>query len=243
MDKILVTRPLQDFARTAEAIEVLGFEAMAAPMMNFETKPFAATDLAEFSGLIFTSANGVRALADFAEFKQLACYAVGDASAKAAQDMGFELFAKGAGDVGSLCDVIAEDYLARGLKKPLLHISGVHRAGNLSAKLAELSIAVQRIQAYEMVENRLISEQVMRLILAKEIAGLLFYSTRSAQIFIKNIRKMELLAQIRQIPTFCLSKNIADAACRPYLEHIHFVNQPDEAALLDLMQQKLNLFR
>lgn len=237
MDKILVTRPSQDFERTAQALHAAGFAAVAAPMMNFEIMGFDVPDLSQFSALVFTSANGVRALQQRPEFRGMACYAVGEQSAKAAVDAGFVLLAQGAGDVQSLCKIIEKDNFGR---KHLLHISGVHQAGNLVQNLADMSIICRRVQAYQMVAAQQISDEVVEQIRNRDITAILFYSARSAQIFNENMEKMGLLDEILEIAAFCLSKNIADGLSSPYLKQIYYVNQPDEAALIELMQQKLN---
>lgn len=239
MDKILITRPYEDFKRTATALSDLGFAAISAPMMEFTPLEFTLPKLDDYAALVFTSANGTRAVKHLAKFKQLPCYVVGKQSCIAAIDNGYEILAQGGGDVVSLSTAIAKDYLTRGFTKPLLHISGVHMAGNLMQNLADLSIAMQRIQAYEMLVVSKIDREAERQIKAKKIAGILLYSRRSAEIFIENMQKNELLAKITEIPLFCLSKNIANALPKPYLKHIYFVDKPDEAALLALMHEKL----
>lgn len=242
MPKILVTRPLQDFERTANALELLGFEAVHVPMMRFEPLTFKAPKLRGYAALVFTSANGLRAIENSERYRQLPCYVVGETTKKMAVGRGFEVLAVGDGDVESLCDAIKNDYLARGLETPLLHISGVHMAGKLAIRLAELSIASERLQAYEMVEIANIDAETLRVLEAEEIDGMLFYSARSAKIFIENMKKDGILQKISEIPAFCLSKNIADGVCKPYLKHIYFTNQPDETDLLNLVQIKLNIY-
>lgn len=241
MRQILVTRPKEDFKRTADNLAQLGFEALSAPMMDFNQILFSMPEMAEVAALIFTSANGIRAVKDRAEFKAMACYVVGAQTAKLAAECGFEILGQGAGNVSSLCEVIAQDYLARGFDKPLLHISGVHQAGNLSQSLAELSIATHRLQAYEMQKVADIAVDIEQRLESQTIDAILLYSARSAKIFIEIMKNRQILQKISDIPVFCLSKNIAEALGKPYLTHIYFVDQPDEDALLALMQEKLKI--
>lgn len=239
MDKILITRPREDFRRTADSVALLGFEALSAPSLLFKILDFELPVLEDFAALVFTSANGVRAVRDYPEMRELPCYVVGVQTAKTAEQLGFRVLLRGANDVVSLADKIALDYKKQGFDKPLLHVSGTHMAGNLSKILVERSIVVQRIQAYIMDEVNDVSAEILTAIEGGNITGILFYSSRSAKIFIENMRKNQLLAKISEIPTFYLSKNIADAVAKPYLKHIYYVNQPDEAKLLTLMQLKL----
>lgn len=240
MQQILVTRPKADFQRTADGLAELGFTAISAPVMNFTKLEFSTPDLNKVAALIFTSANGIRATANVAEFKALPCYVVGKQTAKLAAEHGFEILGQGAGDVKSLVNTIAQDYLARALKKSLLHISGVDQAGDLAKSLAELSIDCGRLQAYKMKPAKQIIPEIEQKLCAGEIEAILFYSTRSAKIFIELCEKTTILAKINSIPIFCLSKNIAERACKPYLKQIYYTDQPDEQALLNLLHKKLN---
>ncbi|PCI86447.1 MAG: hypothetical protein COB24_09790 [Hyphomicrobiales bacterium] len=240
MKQILVTRPQQDFQRTADGLAGLGFLAVSAPMMVFCELEFLMPKLDEVAALVFTSANGIRAIVDVAEFKALPCYVVGKQTAKLAALHGFEVLGQGAGDVASLVEVIARDYLVRGLENKLLHISGVDQAGDLAKSLAELSIDCERLRAYEMKPTKQIMPEIEQKLCAGEIDAILFYSTRSAKIFIDLIEEMRHLAKISSLPIFCLSKNIAERACKPYLKQIYYIDQPDEQALLDLLHKKLN---
>ena len=161
MDKILVTRPVADFERTQMALEELGFAALSAPMMCFEVKKFDSPAVSEISALVFTSANGVRALAGRADLQKLPCYVVGEQSGKLAVECGFTVWAQGDGDVKSLSKIIATDYFARGLTKPLLHVSGVHQAGNLAHLLGEMGVKIERVQAYLMVETTIVDVEIL----------------------------------------------------------------------------------
>ncbi|NRA85909.1 MAG: uroporphyrinogen-III synthase [Rhizobiales bacterium] len=243
MHKILVTRPLEDYQRTADNLFKLGFAAIHAPMMVFKLKAFIKPDISQYSALIFTSANGIRAIekADcFSEIIKLPCYVVGAQTAEMAKKVGFKIFAKGAGDVNSLCDVIINDYRQRGMSAALLHVSGLHKAGNLSRILKEAAIDVGSIHAYEMLEEGFIAEDIQRAFMGDDIKAILLYSPRSAKIFVKNIKKLGLLQNISEIPTYCLSNNIAELLRKSYLKHIYFVEQPNEAALLNLLHKQLN---
>lgn len=242
MRKILVTRPLEDYQRSANKIAQMGFEAVHAPMMRFKNLAAEMPSRNAISALIFTSANGIRAilaLKEIEQFKKLPCYVVGAQTAQMANEHGFEVWAQGDGDVQSFVKVIEVDYSERKRVGDLLHISGVHQAGNLSRALTQLSIANQRIQAYEMIEIDRLTPDIVAAFSAHEISAILLYSTRSAEILIKNLKKHNILQKISDIPTYCLSYGIASDACKPYLDKVYWAEKPNEAALLKLMQDDL----
>ncbi len=242
MGKILVTRALEDYLHTAKKLETLGFEAIHSPVLKFVPSSFEQVDFLAFSALVFTSANGVRALKtspDFEKFKKTPCYAVGEHSAQLAIDYGFKLWGQGKNDVVSLAKLIKKDYKDRELNKPLLHISGVDNAGNLSETLFKVEIIVKRIQAYKMIEESSITSEIKQSFITKQIDAILLYSARSANIFVKNMKDWGFLQKISHIPIYCLSKNIATSVDSDYLKHVYFVSQPDEMQLLELMKKDL----
>ncbi len=251
MKNIVVTRPKEDFERSAEKIRALGYNVLHSPMMEFKLLEFELPAIDAFSALIFTSANGVRAVVQSAHFKQLIqlpCYVVGPQSAALAKQYGFKVNAIGNGDVKALSLTIASDYQSKNLSKALLHVSGHHQAGNLVDMLAELTIEVERLQAYHMLEIGHIAPKVLGLIEktglyedVEKIDGILLYSARSAKILFKNLAAAQVLTKISNIQIYCLSKNIAGCVCKPYLKHIYWVKQPNEDALLDLMQQNMKM--
>ena len=51
MHKILVTRPLEDYQRTADNLFKLGFAAIHAPMMVFKLKAFIKPDISQYRHL------------------------------------------------------------------------------------------------------------------------------------------------------------------------------------------------
>ncbi|MCJ8323919.1 MAG: uroporphyrinogen-III synthase [Rhizobiales bacterium] len=239
MRQILVTRPKADFSRTAKKLAQMGYKALHAPMMKYRPLDFKPPKTNAISALIFTSANGIRAVENHRDLRNLGCYVVGAQTKQMALACGFEVLAQGDGDVETLCQAIEADYKTRQLTKPLLHISGVHQAGNLSQKLADVGIVTERIQAYIMDEIEHLPADIIELIKSQKLDAMLFYSQRSAKIFLNNIGNLGLMSAIAEIPTFCLSKTIAQRVCTPYLKHIYSAAQANEDDLLALLQKKL----
>lgn len=241
MRQVLVTRPTADFSRTAEKLTQLGYTALHAPMMEFRALDFESPDIDAVSALVFTSANGIRAIMDNESLRKLPCYVVGIQTKQMALDCGFEVWADGGGDVNSLYQAIKTDYEFREQTKPLLHISGVHQAGNLSQNLPDIGIKTQRSQAYIMDKINHLSADIIDDIKNQKLDGMLFYSQRSAKIFLNNVGNLGLMSEISTIPTFCLSKTIAQQVFTPYLKHIYSAAQANEDVLLELLQEKLKL--
>ncbi len=79
--RVLVTRPEEDASALAAALAARGFDALVEPMLSVAPAPGVTPplDLDGVQALLFTSANGVRALARLTERRDLPAFTVGDA--------------------------------------------------------------------------------------------------------------------------------------------------------------------
>src|SRR4051794_3763585 len=122
MTRVLVLRPEPGASATAERARALGLEAIASPLFEIQPVEWRSPDPNRFDGLLLTSANAVRhGQGQLRELHSLKVYAVGDATAEAARERGFEIAATGDGGVERLLDSID-----RNLR--LLHLCGEHRS-------------------------------------------------------------------------------------------------------------------
>jgi uroporphyrinogen-III synthase len=121
MGRVLVLRPEPGAGATVERARELGLNAVAMPLFKVEPVDWAAPEPSSFDGLLLTSANAIRYAADhLAELRGLKVYAVGEATADAARDAGFDIAATGDSGVDRLLGSIEGD-----LK--LLHLCGEDR--------------------------------------------------------------------------------------------------------------------
>jgi uroporphyrinogen-III synthase len=96
MRRLLVLRPEPGASATVERARRLGLDAVAAPLFEVESLKWEAPDPAGFDGLLLTSANAVRHGGEqLQSLRGLAAYAIGEATAEAARDAGFEIAASG----------------------------------------------------------------------------------------------------------------------------------------------------
>ena len=132
--RVLVTRPEPDAAYEAELIAARGHQPVLAPLLEIEFCK-AALPLAGAYGLIVTSRNALGALAahpDRATALKLPLYAVGEATAEAASELGF-------------AEVVAGPGTAEGLRRARLIVREVAPSGALSSTLpARRSLSILR---------------------------------------------------------------------------------------------------
>ncbi|MDT8328210.1 MAG: uroporphyrinogen-III synthase, partial [Roseovarius sp.] len=120
---ILITRPDPAATRFADQVRArLGGRAaiLCAPLMRIEYGG-ALPDIGEDDVLIFTSRHGVAGFCRLTKRRDFTCYAVGDATAEAANRAGLRAISAG-GDAGALLARIAAD----GANGPFLHLRGAH---------------------------------------------------------------------------------------------------------------------
>ena len=107
--RVLVTRPEEDSDRLAVCLGAIGVEVLPEPLLSIDYLDGPMLNLDGVQALLVTSANGIRALARRSTARGTPVYAVGDASAGAARDVGFT-------DVASASGVDAEAFAAAGAR-------------------------------------------------------------------------------------------------------------------------------
>ena len=141
MRPVLVLRPEPGAGETVRRAEALGLEAAAVPLFKIEPVAWQAPDPASFDGLLVTSANAVRHAGEgLGALRGLPAYAVGDATAEAVRDAGFDLKASGGADVDRPLGPIEAD-------PKLLHLCGEDRREPDDARQAITPVVVYRAKA------------------------------------------------------------------------------------------------
>jgi uroporphyrinogen-III synthase len=140
MRPVLVLRPEPGASATVGRARALGLDVIAAPLFKVEPVEWRAPDASGFGGLLLTSANALRFGGKQLEsLRGLPAYAVGEATAEAAREVGFDLAATGRSDVDRLLRSIDA-----GLR--LLHICGADRREPVDARQSITPIAVYRAE-------------------------------------------------------------------------------------------------
>lgn len=120
MRKVIVLRPEPGASETLAKARELSLEPVSVPLFEIQAMDWTMPDGA-FDGVLLTSANAVRHAGDaLQELRALPAYSVGDATAEAARDAGFDIKATGDAGVERLLGSIDRD-----LK--LIHLCGEDR--------------------------------------------------------------------------------------------------------------------
>ena len=106
--RVLLTRPRADSEELASILSRRGYDCIVEPLLSVDDTAAPAPDLRGVQAFLVTSANGARALAAATERRDLPVFAVGDATARAADEAGFRAIENAAGDVDALADLVKE---------------------------------------------------------------------------------------------------------------------------------------
>ena len=236
--RALVTRPLEDSAELVSALEDRGIEVLVCPMLTIVLNRGPEPDLTGVQGILFTSANGVRAFAKVAPRRDLPVFAVGDRTSSAALDAGFSAVESAGGNVDSLVRLVRD--LCTPDSGAFLHPAGSDVAGDLAGRLGAAGFAVRRVVLYHAVAAKALSGEVT-LALSEHLIDLaLFYSPRSAATFVSLARHTGLEKACERLEILCLSKAVAEAADPIMWRRVMIASRPVQDALLATLDERLH---
>lgn len=140
---ILILRPEPGASETVRRARERGLEAVAVPLFTLEPLAWDVPEPARFDALLLTSANAVRHAGDhLTDLRGLPVHAVGDATATAARDAGFDLASSGDNGVDRLLGSIDPELR-------LLHLCGADRREPSDAPQAITALPVYCATAIE----------------------------------------------------------------------------------------------
>jgi uroporphyrinogen-III synthase len=229
--RALVTRPRAEAAVLAEALAARGVAALLEPLLEIHYRdpgqPLATTGI---QAVLCTSANGVRALARVCPERDVPLLAVGEATAARARSEGFSEVHSAAGAVGDLVELASRSLRPQGGR--LLHVAGSLVAGDLSGDLRARGFEVERVVLYEARPVAALSAATVRALAAGIVDVALFFSPRTAAIFVRLAESAGLAEAMRHIAAISLSA-AADAALDRLRWRARLVAaRPDQPALL-----------
>ena len=216
MPRLLVLRPEPGASTTAERAGTHGLDALVVPLFEVEPVGWEAPEAAGFDGLLITSANAVRHAGEKLEaLRGLKAYAVGEATANAARDAGFDIAATGDGGVERLLGSVEAD-----LK--LLHLCGENRTTAEDARQTITPLVVYRSKAVDAPSLSDVRGSVA-----------LVHSPRAARRF------AELVDDHSSISIVAISEATAKAAGDGW-KQVAVADQPSDEALLALAARLCN---
>jgi uroporphyrinogen-III synthase len=236
--RLLVTRPEPDATRQAERLAARGHEPVLAPLLAIETATEMPLELDGAQALIVTSRNALRALAtrrDLAASLQLPLFAVGEATAKAAAELGFTKVTSGPGTGEGLSRLIADTLDPNA--GALVHLAGETVAFDLKSALQAKGFTLRQPVLYRAVAATRLPESALSLLNAGWLDGVILMSPRTATIFAALVVRHEALTQASRLDCYCLSAAVAQAV-EPLKARAIVAMRPSEEDILALLDSK-----
>lgn len=221
--RVLVTRPQDDFARTAQALAARGHMAVAAPLFQVCAVPMAWSGPSD--AVIAASANAIR-MADPVPtaFIGLPCLTVGSRTADAAREAGFRDVRSADGDAAALARLVRAS-LAPGAA--LLHLAGRPRRDAAILALAGTYI-LRIVETYETIAVADLPAVAADALRQGAIDAVLHFSPRATQVFTDLAEKAGLLAMAQGLVHVAISA----AATDPRLPCIKVAGHPDLESII-----------
>ena len=189
--------------------------------------------LPEMSGeevLIFTSRHGVEGFCRLSARRDFTCYAVGDATAEAAEAQGMRAISAG-GDAEALLARIA----AEGVHGPFVHLRGAHVAADIAGALRAAGHLARDAVVYDQVEAAL-SAGAQALLQGAQPVILPLMSPRSARIFLAQAEGVSAPLLIAAI-----SRNAADTLPEDVAACVRIAEMPDLPGVLAVVQDLVQM--
>jgi len=241
---VLVTRPDPDNVATARALEARGFDVVLAPMLRFEPAPFADDAAAKYAGVIVTSANALRAIADHpirTRLTALPLFTVGGHTAEAARSAGFTDVSipdtPGAAALPAL--VAARLAAARGKRKSpkqpprILYLAGADITRDLAPDFAARGLELVTRVVYRMAAVTGLPPAARQAFAADRLVAILHYSRRSARAFVAAARSAGVEIAALALPQCCLSDAVAEVMREAGAGRVVVARGADEASMIE----------
>lgn len=240
---LLVTRPEAEAGTFRDKLEALGQTVTVEPVLRIDPLPIPAYVLQGAAGLIATSRNGLRALAESPALdlaRELPLIAVGPGTAQFARELGFIEVSLGPGTGAELVPLVVAT--ARRLAGRLVHVRGEDIAFDLRTALIAHGIALGELVAYRSVAIDALAPETLKLLADGKIDGVILMSPRTAMIFARLVRTAGLEKAARNVVLLCLSKAVAAAAEPIGSSRVEVADTPDMDGMLSTVTRVATLW-
>lgn len=225
---VIVTRAQPGADQTAARLVSIGLRPLLAPVMSVTPDATVSLpDLTSISGVVFTSANGVRVFADRSENRAQTAWCVGPATAEAARHAGFFIVQESAGNARDLAAFIANRTAPT--DHPLLHVANAAAKGDLKAALEAARFNVTFCPLYKMMRAAALPEATIKALKSEEPTIVLAHSEKGADAFVDLCGKLPTA----HLTGVAISARAAHPLRQIGLKDLHIADAPNEDGLFN----------
>lgn len=230
---VLITRPETDSYNVAQEIEALNYHVICEPFLNVVFDEITLPDLNDYAGLVFTSANGVRALSNQTTNFDIPVFCVGNQTYDMAVQAGFTNVLNANGTLNDLAELISTHTAS----KQYLYVRARDVSNDLTALVKD--VRIEEIIAYhaDLIEE--ISPLSRQIMMRGEVDYILFFSKRTAHAFVQWIKNdpqsASIAAALKHTRALCLGDSMVECLSVITWKDIQVAPHPNRQGLLKLL--------
>lgn len=231
---VLITRPEPSASMTAAKLVALGFSPVSLPVSRTVAVPFYIGDQA-FDALAVTSANAFRHVPseNLESLKALPLFAVGEGTARAAQEAGFQTVIEGGGDAVRLAATIAK-HLPENAR--LLYLAGRVRQSIFEDKVSEAGLNMEVHDVYDVEAINYSANEIKAILDQGPFVAVLLYSAVAAQAFVETMQKFRARFDAGTW-FFCISERVCRELPEEWRARALVADHPDESGIFRLFSK------
>ena len=230
--KFVLTRPIEDSKRIKQSLENQGYKVIVNPLLEikYKTNIFNPD---EYEVLIFTSRHSIRYLEEKNIFlKNKIICACGKSTFLEAKKFGTENTYILYSNVSELEENFAN---INGIKeKKVLYLRGREITSDITSIFRDNGINIDDEIVYEANAINEFNNELINELDGSQNLAFLFYSIRTAQIYLQSMEKYNLSNKTSIIIAYCISKNVADFLTKFGIE-TKYARDTSDAAILQLI--------
>lgn len=234
---VLITRPEDDAADIAYAVNQKKFLAFCEPFLNIVFEEKKLSDLEKYGALIFTSANGVRAFYQNSDVRNIPAFCVGENTLEEVRKGGFDTYRSARGNIDDLIEMLEGEEI----DGPYLYIRGKEISKPLVDAVPGKQIEEQVLYHTEIPKKMTVN--CVGLIKDATFSHVMFFSKRTAETFAALIDKEEAPETLREglksTKALCLGDSMIECLSVLPWEDIKVAERPDRDGILDLLDKEI----
>ena len=204
---VLITRPLIDSEDLMGKLFSLGHKIIHMPTLKISAANVSPVDAKKYDAFIFTSTNAIRNLKLNNQDTSKICFCVGSITEKIVRQKGYSNTISAGGTVNALKNIILNsDQIDK--KKSIAYFCGDHISFNLDIELKKDGFQVDKIINYTSEKITDLNEENNKIINNHPPDIIFIYSKRSAESFIKIVKKYSLNGLMTGSRVLCISEKV-----------------------------------
>ncbi|WP_158921593.1 uroporphyrinogen-III synthase [Acidisphaera sp. S103] len=230
LKRVLITRPEPGATETAARLVALGLSPIIAPVLSIVARDVRAPN--RVVATLLTSQNAVAACSPALHDHPV--FAVGTATAKRANEAGFNRVFNADGDAGALANLVAN--MLSPADGSLYLPTGQGQGTDLATLLRRRGFHVIRRVAYQAMGVPALPETAAICLRRHQLAAAMFFSGETARHFAHLLRTAELSDAVRDVEAVSISERAAMALRSLPWRRICVAAKPNQDAMLVLLK-------